>query len=249
MPFSWDMFSVWSLSLDISFWWQQIQQISKRRQEKRWAEIELARERDVARQSPTKISRHCSTHRCSFACPKCKFSLCPWHFRPRPATGLHVYNIFQYINLRERERERERKERERERESESESESESERGKEGTREGGKEGRREGGKEGRREGGRGVRAQDHFSNLALGSSATWPSRAALAVGNCFAVSIWFNADGWAVNFCSFNGEFDGLPLSHAVQIGFEQTICKYQSNWWFLPRTNLLQAWGTYISID
>ena len=51
-----------------------------------------------------------------------------------------------------------------------------------------EGRRERGKKGRGEGGRGVRAQDHFSNLALGSSATWPSRAALAVGNCFAVSI-------------------------------------------------------------
>ena len=108
MPFSWDICSVWSLSLDISFWWQQIQQIGKRRQEKRWAEIELARERDVARQSPTKISRHCSTHRCSFACPKCKFSLCLWHFRPRPATGLHVYNIFQYIYLRERERARAR---------------------------------------------------------------------------------------------------------------------------------------------
>jgi hypothetical protein len=74
---------------------------------------------------------------------------------------VYTYTIYFNISIYERERE---------------SESKSERA------------REGGNEGRREGGRGVRAQDHFSNLALGSSATWPSRAALAVGNCFAVSI-------------------------------------------------------------
>ena len=188
MPFSWDICSVWSLSLDISFWWQQIQQIGKRRQEKRWAEIELARERDVARQSPTKISRHCSTHRCSFACPKCKFSLCLWHFRPRPATGLHVYNIFQYIYLREREREREQ-----------------ERASEGRRERGKEGRREGGKE---EGSEGPRpffqpCPGLLRNLAFsGGLGCWKLLCGQHLIRCWRLSCQLLLFQWRVRWLAF-----------------------------------------------
>ena len=76
MLFSWDGCSGWSLSLD--------KLTNKQKAFRKETSTELAGERVVTRQSPTQISRRFSTHRWRFACPKCKFFLCIWHFRSRP---------------------------------------------------------------------------------------------------------------------------------------------------------------------